>query len=227
MRLLATIPLALALLVWSLATIVIDGQASEYRDIAKRLERGGTAEANYFPPVIAELKTEPALDACSRDMVRSATTISLAALDAAVASGDAAAAETALSDARDILKAGLECFPRDGNMWLRLAMVEYATTKAVEPAAKMVALSAEFAPLEGWILKQRLAFTSRLAEIDQDSVSQVLRADIDRFARHGRIADVVNVFAKGDPQARSLMMASFGGLPEQRRDAIVAGINAQ
>jgi hypothetical protein len=227
MRLLATIPLALALLVWSLATIVIDGQASDYRDIAKRLERGGTAPAGYFPPVVAGLKTETALAACSRDMVRSATTISLAALDAAVASGDAAAADAALSDARDILKAGLECFPRDGNMWLRLAMVEYATTKTVQPAARMVALSAEFAPLEGWILRQRLAFGARLAELDQAAVADVLKADIDRFARHGRIADIVDVFAKGDPQARSLMMASFGGLPEQRRDAIVAGINAQ
>ncbi len=77
-------------------------------------------------------------------------------------------------------------------------------------------------------MRQRLAFAARLAELDQAAVADVLKADIDRFARHGRIADVVDVLPpKGDPQARSLMMASFGGLPEQQRDAIVAGINAQ
>ncbi len=95
MRLLATIPLALALLVWSLATIVIDGQASGYRDIAKGLERGGTAPGRLLSSVVAGLKTETALAACSRDTgAQRDLTISLAALDAAVASGDARSGQT-------------------------------------------------------------------------------------------------------------------------------------
>lgn len=227
MRPVATIALALALLVWSVATIVIDGRASEYRDLAQRLESGAKAPAGDFPPVIAELKSEPAFTACSRDAVRSATTISLAAVDTAVASGDVAAAKASLADAKEILRAGLVCFPRDGNMWLRLAMIEFATTNAVEPAARMVALSAEFAPLEGWILKQRLAFTARLAEIDRPAVARVLAADLGRFARHGRVDEVVDLFGKSDAEARNVLLASFNRLTDKRRDAIVAGINAQ
>ena len=227
MRVFAIVPLALVLLVWSIATIVVDWRGSEYRDLALRLENGATAPASYFSQTLAEIKTEPGFAACSRDTMRSAATISLVGLDTSVASGDATAATAAGSDAREILTGALQCFPRDGNLWLRLAMVEFAATDTIPSAARMVRLSAEAAPLEGWVLKQRLAFTARLAEIDRSAVADVLAADIGRFARHARVPEVVDMFGKVDTTSRDLFLASFSKLSDKRRNEIVAGINAR
>jgi hypothetical protein len=227
MRVVAIVPLALALFVWSIATIVIDWRGSEYRELALRLENGATAPPGYFQQVLAEVKAESGFAACSRDTVRSAATISLAALDTSVASRDAIAATAAGSDAHEILTSALQCFPRDGNLWLRLAMVEFAATDSIPKAARMVRLSAEAAPLEGWILKQRLAFTARLAEIDRSAVADVLADDIGRFARHARVPDVVAMFGKVDTTSRDLFLARFSELSAQRRNEIVAGINAR
>jgi hypothetical protein len=227
MRVVAIVPLALALLLWSIATIVIDSRASEFRDVALRFENGATAPASYFPQALAEIKAGPGFAACSRDTIRSAATISLAGLDTTVASGDTAAASASASDAREILTGALQCFPRDGNLWLRLAMVEFAATESIPRAARMVRLSAEAAPLEGWILKQRLAFTARLAQIDRSAVADVLADDIGRFARHASVTDVVAMFGKVDTTSRNLFLARFSEIPAERRNEIVAGINAR
>lgn len=227
MRVAAIVPLALVLLVWSVATIVIDWRASEFRELALRLENGATAPASYFPQVLADIKSEPGFAACSRDTILSATSISLAGLDTSAASGDTPGAEAAISNAREILTGALQCFPRDGNLWLRLAMVEFAATDSIPPAARMLRLSAEAAPLEGWILKQRLAFAARLAEIDRSTVADVLAADIGRFSRHARVPEVVAMFGKVDATSRAQFLAEFSKLPDKRRGEIVAGINAR
>jgi hypothetical protein len=227
MRVVAIVPLALALLLWSIATIVIDLRASEFRDVALRFENGATAPASYFPQALAEIKAGPGFTACSRDTVRSAATISLAGLDTTVATADASAANAALTNARETLTSALQCFPRDGNLWLRLAMVEFVATDSIPTAARMVRLSAEAAPLEGWILKQRLAFTARLAEIDRSTVADVLAADIGRFARHARVPEVVAMFGKVDKTSRDLFLARFSELSAERRNEIVTGINAR
>ena len=106
-------------------------------------------------------------------------------------------------------------------------MVEFAATDSIPNAARMVRLSAEAAPLEGWILKQRLAFTARLAEIDRSAVADVLADDIGRFARHARVPDVVAMFGKVDNTSRDLFLARFSEIPAKRRNEIVAGINAR
>lgn len=227
MRVVAIVPLALALLLWSITRIVIDGRASEFRDVALRFENGATAPLSYFPQVLAEIKSEPGFAACSRDTMRSAATISLAGLDTSVAAADIQASNAAGADAREILTSALQCFPRDGNLWLRLAMVEFAATDSIPSAARMIRLSAEAAPLEGWILKQRLAFSARLAEIDRSAVADVLADDIGRFARYARVPEVVDMFWKVDPTSRNLFLASFSQLPDKRRGEIVAGINAR
>jgi hypothetical protein len=227
MRVIAIVPLALALLLWSIATIVIDWRASEFRDVAQRFENGAAAPTSYFPLTLAEIKHEPGFATCSRDIIRSAATLSLEGLDATLASADTAAANAALANARETLTSALQCFPRDGNLWLRLAMVEFAASDNIPKAASMVKLSAEAAPLEGWILKQRLAFAASLAEIDRSAVADVLAVDINRFARHARVPEVVDMFGKVDGTSRDLFLASFSALPDQRRSEIVAGINAR
>jgi hypothetical protein len=225
MRAVAIIPLALTLLLWSIATIVIGWRDLEFRDLALRLESGATAPASYFPQLLAEIKADPGFAACSRDVVRSAATISLAGLDISVASQDTKVANAALADAREILRNGLQCFPRDGNLWLRYGMVEFAANGDVREAARLVKLSAEAAPLEGWILKQRLAFAVQLAEADRPAVADVLAADIAHFARHARVPEVVDMFGRVDATSRDLFLASFSSLSETRRSEIVAGIN--
>ena len=199
MRLIATIPLALALLVWSLATIVIDGQASElsrYRN-APRTRRDGPGWLLSF----RRGRDQDRDRACS--------------LLARHGSQRDHHQPCGFGHGRRLRRrccgrcGPLRC-PRHPESRPRMLPARRQHVAASghgrvrddkdgsEPAARMVALSAEFAPLEGWILKQRLDFTARLAELDRLPSRTFSRPISAAFRATAASPDVVAMFAKVD-----------------------------
>lgn len=226
MRTTATILLALILSVWSVATILIDSHASPYRAIAERLETGADSarDPRYIAHIEQALTDDEIFSLCSREVVRSAASIRLAILDASHRNGDSNAQETALANARDTLRRSLRCFPRDGNLWLRLAMVEFARAGPTNSVQGMLQASLATAPSEAWVVVPRITFALKLLGSELPGAEAVLRVDVKNFVSYGRVSDVADLYVSADEPARRVLEGGFDGLDDGRLVAIERAI---
>ena len=128
MRTVAAVSLALIIGIWSLATLLIEAIGAPVRALAERVETGPPRKWAFFTGMRRMDTASGAMTMCPRESIRSAVSIELAALDAAHKEGKLREWELELAAADRLLRHGLRCFPYDGNMWLRLAMVEFART---------------------------------------------------------------------------------------------------
>lgn len=225
MRTIVTTGLALILLIWSVATVFVEAYTDPYRAIAERLETGtGKArDPSSFARIEKALGQNDASFFCPRDLVRSATSIRLAILDAHYRSGDEGL-DAALGKARDALTSSLRCFPRDGNLWLRLAMIEFARGGATSTVQDMLKASFAMAPSEAWIIVPRISFSARLSPSELPGVEEVLRADVHNLAGYGRLSDVVELYVSGGEALRAVFDNAFDTLSAERLAAIERGV---
>jgi hypothetical protein len=222
MRIVLTILLACVLSIWAVATYVIDAHAGPYRALAEQLERSadGKQDPRYMARIEKAMADTVILLVCSREIARSAVSIRLAILDAAHQTGDAAAEKRALANATDTLNRSLRCFPRDGNLWLRLAMVEHARTGPTKAVEDMLRASHAAAPSDAWVMGPRIRFASRLAGSELPGIDAVLLADIDSLVGYGSVPDIAELYVGGGEPIRSALQVRFQKLDPDRRDAI-------
>jgi hypothetical protein len=219
MRIAATILLALILFTWSVATFVIELEILPMRDVAERLERGAheSLDLRFFARIDKAVQED---SWCAREAVLSNTTIRLAVLDAAFRDQDAARQTEALAKARETLRRGLLCFPGDGNLWLRLAMVEFAQGGASNRVAEMLETSLARAPSEAWIMRPRITFASQLDAAALPAAGKVLDADVRNFLAFARLPDIADLYVGGDVRLRFALAAGLPALEPERRAAI-------
>jgi hypothetical protein len=219
MRAPGTNVLVFVLTVWSLATIGIDSISRPNREIAERLEAGAKRDEGYFARIDGLHAAEGML-VCPRELVRSAATINLAKLDAISRSGREAPWTMALADAGAVVREGLRCFPYDGNLWLRLAILEFSLSGPTRPVGQMLELSALMAPSEGWILAPRIGLAARVLDFQSSGVSVVLRKDIGVLVQYGQLSDVAALYLQVGGAARQVFDESFAELDNKRRSAV-------
>jgi hypothetical protein len=220
MRLIATTLLALILLAWSAATIVVEFQTAPKRAVAELLEGDPRRpwDLRYLTRV------DEALDEdvwCMREAAQSNVTIRLALLDASNRSGDAAQQADALAKARATVRRALQCFPRDGNLWLRLAMIEHAHEGPTRKVGEMLLASFAGAPNDGWVIAPRILFASRMLAGGLASAEDVLRADVATFVAKGQMAEVVGLYLDADTGLRERLMAALPILADTARAAAI------
>jgi hypothetical protein len=227
-RAIATVLLALALLVWSVATIVVRLGTSSVRAIAEDLEDAAAPrDLGYFTHIEQSLADGEIAGWCARDAVQSFATIRLSMLDASSRSGDPAAQAAALTSARATLRSGLRCFPRDGNLWLRLAMVEYARAGPSNDVQAMLKTSQALAPSEAWIMIPRISFAARLRDSKLPEVEEIMRSDVHNLAAYGRVPDIVELYVNADEGLRELFASGLDTLDAERVEAIERAIAAR
>jgi hypothetical protein len=162
---------------------------------------------------------------CVWEAVQSNVTIRLATLDAAYRSGNVEQRSAALAKAHETVRKGLLCFPRDGNLWLRLAMLEHERTGATTGVAEMLQASFAAAPHEAWIVLPRVSFSSRLQEAALPQVDNVLRADVATIVAGGRTEDLVSLYVGADEELRKRIGAALNELDDiPRRNSIESAI---
>lgn len=224
MRAIAASTLALIIGIWSLATLLIEAIVTPVRSLAERVETGPPRAWAFFS-AIRRMDTElGAMAACPRDLVRSAVSIELAALDAASRYGKAREWQAGLAAADRLLRHGLRCFPYDGNLWLRLAMVEFARTGPTRNVADMLKLSANVAPNEAWIIAPRIVFAAKLLDFQLEAVRSVLEADVRTFALHAHVGEVGALYIRVGELGRPVFDQSIALIEGERRTALEAAI---
>jgi hypothetical protein len=226
MRTIATTLLALTLSVWSATTILVDFHAGPYRALAEWLEAGreGMRDPRYIARIELALTDDDVFSLCSREIVRSVASIRLALLDASYRNGDSSAQEAALAKTRDTLRRSLQCYPGDGNLWLRLAMVEFARTGPTNSVQGMLQASLTAAPSDAWVIVPRIAFASRLLGSELPGAEEVLRVDAENLARYGRVSDVADVYVSVNEPAQKILRGGFEGLDDERLVRIESAI---
>jgi hypothetical protein len=157
---------------------------------------------------------------CPRDLVRSAVSIELAALDATSRDGKSREWEAGLAVTDRLLRHGLRCFPYDGNLWLRLAMVEFARAGPTRNVVDMLKLSAKVAPNEAWIIGPRIVFATKLLDFQLESVRGLLEADVRTFMQHAHVSDVGTLYVQVGEQGRTVFDQSNVVIDEERRIAL-------
>jgi hypothetical protein len=224
MRAIAAVSLALIIGIWSLATLLIDAIVTPVRSLAERIETGPPRASTFFA-AIRRMDTEAgALATCPRDLVRSVVSIELAALDAAQRDGKTREWQMGLAATDRLLRHGLRCFPYDGNLWLRLAMVEFARTGPTRNVADMLKMSANVAPNEAWIISPRIVFATKLLDFQLEPVRGVLEADVRTFAQHAHVGDVGVLYVRVGEQGRPVFDQSIALVDGERRTALDAAI---
>jgi hypothetical protein len=191
-----------------MASISIDAETSPFLAIAERIETGDAHDLGYLARVDRVLGATFARMPCPRDLLRSAVTIKLARLDGAYRGENTIAWGDLAVEAGGLLRSTLSCFPRDGNLWLRLAAVEFARAGPTDDVERMVRLSAELAPNEGWILIPRIAFAAKLMDF-RPTIREVLVKDVRTLVLYARPAEVGALYLHVGARAREVFDERF------------------
>ncbi len=222
-----TILLAAVLFIWSLITVALHLRTAPTRNIAEALE--ASPNSQWDLPYLERIDRALNDDIwCVWEAVQSNVTIRLAMLDATYRSGSAEQRSSALAKARGTVRKGLLCFPRDGNLWLRLAMLEHERTDATTDVAEMLQASFAAAPHEAWIVLPRVSFSSRLEEAALPHVDNILRADVATIVARGRTEDLVSLYVGADQRLRKRINAVLNDLDDiPRRNSVESAITSR
>jgi hypothetical protein len=232
MRTATLIALAFVLSLWSAASILVDVLfAKPFREVAGQLEteRATFPDRAYFEQVDRSLGGDRALSFCSRDILRGAVTIRLASLEAAYRRRSPAEVDVALQSARSTLTQALQCMPNDGNFWLRLAMVNYASASTANPAAaveEQLLASLASAPSEAWIVQPRFAFAAQMREPMTPSIERVMRADARNLVAHADDLELAGLYLNASDPARAILDEEISAADTARRVALSEAIKS-
>ncbi len=225
MRVLATIPVVLVLAIWSLATAFVDAVGRPVVALARRVEADTRRDFKYLGGAGHAPAARAGLAVCSRRGVRSVVSLTLAELDVAYRGGDASARAATLAttraatlaDADLVLRDAIRCFPYDGNLWLRLAGVEFARVGATTRVEEMLALSASTAPSAAWIIAPRIVFASTLLETGSAAARAILERDMRVFVARARYAEVGKLYLEIGDEPRQILEDSVALLETGER----------
>jgi hypothetical protein len=214
------------LAVWSAAAISIDALTTPFLDIAGRIEAGGVQDTAFLARVDRSLGADLNRIPCPRDFLRSAVTIKLARLDGAYRREQPIDWANVLTEANGLLRSSLRCFPQDGNLWLQLAVVEFARAGPTDDVEGMVRLSASLAPNEGWILVPRVALAAKLLDF-RPTIRDVLQKDVRTLVLYARPPEVGALYLQVGEKAREVFDESFARpIEAERRTVLQHAIDA-
>ncbi|WP_313556541.1 hypothetical protein [Agrobacterium cavarae] len=159
-------------------------QAADIREAARLLARGGS----FHPKRLEELRieaTELALTAsCNSLILRAAVTVAMHDLDGQNSNRDYEKWSHSISDAIVVLTTASACLPTDGDIYLRLAMVEWKIAASKKRNTLLLSLSHKYAPYELEILNARLLMWERLSPSDVSDLRDVFTEDFNSFMDH-------------------------------------------
>lgn len=220
----ASIVFGIVLLLWSGATAVVDVLfAAPYRDIARQLETGRATAPDpaYHANVETSLGGAAVFSLCERDIVRSSVSIALASVETAYRQKvPTTELEAALGRARSTLIRAIRCRPRDGNFWLRLAVIDHAASGKVTNVEAPLLASFTLSPSEAWIAMARVAFGIELGARAGPQVAKSVEADVHNLMRYARAAQAAKFYITSDQAVRQALDAELASLSEDRRKVL-------
>ncbi len=160
-------------------------------------------------------------DRCGPFAVRAGTSVLMIGLDRSVGEDEAPGPEQ-LQEARAFLRHAVRCSPGDGNLWIRLALVEQALGAAADAQAGLITTAARLAPAEPATLAARIVFWVESDPETRRLARTALRSDLATLLAHAAPGDIVALLTNPPDDVQGDVLAVLARLDPQRRAALIA-----
>jgi hypothetical protein len=201
--------LALAIGAGTAYAVVLDNKAFLVSSVAKRLETGTPLGASSVRRVeqisLAEIS-------CRRDLRNYLLSTHLASLDWHLTSPQSAGPQILYPLAKQQALQTVQCFPLNGNAWMRLAMMQLRLEGPGEDVLNYLKASQAITPHEGYIIETRLPVLLSLAQLPKTStlaqdIDTMLTRDIETWLRHAHRNDIRQLWRNLGPFGRHVIYA--------------------
>ncbi|TCM57785.1 hypothetical protein C8J36_102588 [Rhizobium sp. PP-F2F-G48] len=177
LKMLLFVPVPLLFLAGSIAQLQTTVRSYDLLYAAQLIEDGKPVSADYIETLLDKMD---AVDIpCRYDVVTAVMTTRFYTLDRLnTASTDPAKWQKALVQAGAFATRGLTCFPTDGGLWLRLAVVRWASDASTADIATAMMRSQQLSPVETTTLIGRIDMWNRMSRVAIKAAEPAARADI-------------------------------------------------
>lgn len=215
-RLVAT-ALSVGLAAWGVNGIIGLTASDVVRSLATVIESGQQPRLEVLDRLHESAQLERILASCDRSNLRALATAQLNDFDMALVAADPIRADRAAVGAEAAIRKALACAPLDGNLWLRLATLDTARRGPSSNTIAFLRLSHWTAPSEGWIVRARVNFASRLFGAGIKDVEPELRSDIRTLVNFDAPDSVAELFVALPPSVQPIYRDWITLLPQDRK----------
>lgn len=218
-RLVAT-AVALALAIWAASGFVARQQSAMVRSLAEAIEEGSQPRLDVLDQLHDDRASAGILARCNIEDLRALASVNMKETDLAYEIADPPRADRAGDAADRAIRKALSCGPLDGNLWLRLVMLQTARSGVLPTAFEYLRLSYWTAPSEGWIVRARVDFASRLLGAGVKDVEPDLRSDIRTLVNFDTNNNIAAMFLAAPEPARAIYGEWIELLPAERKQSL-------
>jgi hypothetical protein len=225
-RLVATV-VSLALIVWAVSGFIALSESSTVRSLARAIEMGGEPKPEVLDQLHQDRSFERLLSKCDTANLRALIVVRLKEIDVASAMADLHRVNLAYEGAEAAIRKSLICAPLDGNLWLRLAILDTARRGPSSKTIELFRLSHWTAPSEGWVARARIEFSSRLFAAGIKDVEPELRSDIRTIVSFDMPNNIAEMFFLAPHPVRPIYREWIDLLSERRKVRVIRAIESR
>jgi hypothetical protein len=159
--------------------------------------------------------------------LRALATVRLKELDQAFVAADPLRSDRAYEGAEAAIRKSLSCAPLDGSLWLRLATLDTSRRGPSSATIQFLKFSHWTAPSEGWIVRARVDFASRLFGAGFEGVQAELRSDIRTLVSFDTPNNIADMYLISPEAVRPIYRDWIDLLPEGRKRRVFRAVEGR
>ncbi|AHG48952.1 hypothetical protein RLEG12_08415 (plasmid) [Rhizobium leguminosarum bv. trifolii CB782] len=179
---------------------------SDLVSTAARAENGRSISQSAMQRAVTLALELEQSNGCREDLVMPAVTIMLRAVDEAAQQPDLSAWVDTLTRADRYMKFALGCSPKEGNYWLRFAMLRRLQGENTAELAALMSLSSKYAPVEPDVLSLRMRVWRNLQPVTRSAAASALASDLAHFLQHAPAQDIKDFALTTDMDMQSRLI---------------------
>lgn len=222
-RLVAT-ALSIGLAAWAVSGMIALSDSDVVRSLATAIESDGQPRLEVLDRLNEGGLSDRLLASCDISNLRAFATVRLKEFDLAFVTADPIRADRASVEAEAAIRKALSCAPLDGILWLRLAALDTARRGTSSKTIEFLKLSHWTAPSEGWIVRARVNFASRLFGAGVKGVEPELRSDIRTLVNFDAPNNVADLFVAAPELVQQIYRDWVALLPPERKKSVARSV---
>lgn len=193
--------------------------------LADRLRKDYPIESHVLSKIATDLGTDSDMMSCRSDILSDVLTVHLHYLDRLDETENYEEWARGIERASAVVEDAIGCFPADGNLWGRLAMLHQAAVSLPSETVEFMSRSVELSPAQINVILARFEVWRKMDVTEHGLEETALTADLSRFLSYGRRDDIeaINAWLSGPilARVRSVVLT----LPEEKKVRL-AGIGS-